>query len=219
MAILCADHDLLFIMAPHTGCTAVGETLKAELGGVFLPGQDIRDADGEVLVPRKHSQLGELMGHRLVTPAQRRTMVVASTIRNPFDALVSHYVKVHDRYTRDPDRRPASTRASRDFEAWLRYRFRPPLRARLRGRAPERPVRWTLGSEVVMRHERLQQDFDALMARVGVERRIQIVRTNVTTQRAGRPYQEFYTPGARRLVEDLYADDLLQYGYRFESEG
>lgn len=219
MAILCADHDLLFIMAPHTGCTAVGETLKAELGGVFLPQKDVKDEDGEVLVARKHSQLRDLMEHGLVTPQQRRTMVVASTIRNPFDALVSHYVKVHDRYTKDPDRRPASTKASRDFESWLRYRFHPPIRARLRGRVPEEPIRWTLGSEVVMRYERLQQDFDALMARVGIERPIEIIRTNVTTQRKGRRYQEFYTPGARRMVEDLFADDLLQYGYRFEPEG
>lgn len=218
MAILCADHDLLFIMAPHTGCTAVGETLKLQLGGVFLPATDVKDEDGEMLVPHKHSQLRELMEHGIVTPAQRRTMVVASTIRNPFDSLVSHYVKVNERYTRDPERRPASTKASRDFESWLRYRFRPPFKARLRGRDPEEPVRWTLGSEVVMRYERLQQDFDALMARVGVTDPIRIKRSNVTRSRQGRSYQEFYTPGARKLVEELFADDLLEFGYRFEPE-
>ena len=218
MAILCADQDLLFIMAPHTGCTAVGETLRHELGGAFLPDKDIRGKDGSMVVPRKHSQLKDLMEHGLVTPAMRRRLVVASTIRNPFDALVSHYAKVQDRYAKDPGRRPASTQATRAFESWLLYRFRPPLSARLRGREAEELVRWTLGAEYVMRYERLQADFDGLMQRLGVDRHIEIVRTNVTEQRKRRPYQEFYTPRARRLVEELFADDLDQFGYRFEPQ-
>jgi hypothetical protein len=47
---------------------------------------------------------------------------------------------------------------------------------------------------------------------------IRIKRSNVTKSRKGRTYQEFYTPGARKLVEELFADDLLEFGYRFEPE-
>ena len=161
-------------------------------------------------------ELSQLLEHGVLTSEARTPLLVASTIRNPFDALVSHFVKVQDRYTRDPDRRPASTKASREFESWLRFRFHPGLSWRIRGRKPEEAVRWTVGSDMVMRFERLQADFDVLMRRVGVQEPIEIAARNVTEQRARRPYQEFYTPGSRSLVEEVFAKDLAEFGYRFE---
>jgi hypothetical protein len=216
LAIICRDHRLLFIMAPHTGCTAIGIALRDRLGGEFIPPDDIRDRKGEVVVARKHSQLSELLRHGVVSAAERRELLVASTIRNPFDALVSHYVKVNRRFSDDPEHRPDALEASATFEGWLRYRFKPNLYRRFRGWKRDEAARWTDGSDVVMRFERLQADFDDLMRRVGVEERVEIPLYNETGRRRKRPYQEFYTPAARRIVEELFAADLAEFGYRFE---
>jgi hypothetical protein len=216
MAILCEPQHLLFIMAPHTGCTAVGYILRERLDGVFFPEQDVKDASGEVIVPRKHSQLAQLVDHGILTPERRSSVVVASTIRNPFDALVSHYVKVSKRFTADPDKRPAAAEAASSFEGWLEFRFKPGPYSRLRGRMPEQPIRWTEGSDVVMRFERLQADFDDLLRRVGAPEPLVIPQRNVTGARKKRPYQEFYTPRARRIVEQVYAADLATFGYTFD---
>ena len=68
----------------------------------------------------------------------------------------------------------------------------------------------------MLRFERLQEDFDELMRTVGVQERLVIAKRNVTRQRDQRPYQEFYTPSVRSLVEEVFAEDLAEYGYRFD---
>ena len=216
MAIICHDQRLLFIMAPHTGCTAVGTALRDELGGLFLPTDDIKDANGDVVVARKHSQLGDLLSGGVLGAQERAVLTVATSVRNPFDALVSHYLKVNQRLEADPKRREGATIAAKSFEGWLRFRFRPGVWLRIRGRQPDEVVRWTTGADVIMRHERLQDDFDQLMTRVGVGRRVVIPEVNVTGIRTTRHYQDFYTPTARALVEELYAADLAEFGYRFD---
>ena len=216
MAIICRDQKLLFIMAPHTGCTAVGTALRDDLGGVFLPADDIKDGDGDVLVARKHSQLGDLVAGGVLSAEDRSGLTVATSVRNPFDALVSHYLKVNQRLEADPKRREGATIAAKSFEGWLRFRFRPGLWLRIRGRQADQVIRWTEGADVVMRHERLQQDFDQLMVRVGVDRQVVIPEVNVTGIRKTRDYRDYYTPEARALVEELYAADLAEFGYRFD---
>jgi hypothetical protein len=215
-------------MAPHTGCTAIGLALQQRLGGTFIPENDILDGDGVVRIARKHTQLHQLLEGGILTREERAGLVVATAIRNPFDALVSKYVQATDTtrpYRSDPrllarDRRrgavPHDQRVIGEFEPWLRDRFRPRLLARLRGHRYNPPTDWTAGADVVLRYERLQADFDALMTRVGVTEHIEIPRHNRTRPRASRPYQAYYTPEARRLVEQVYADRLAEYGYRFE---
>ncbi len=40
MALIVPDLGLLFIMAPHTGCTAIGEVLRERFGATFVPPED-----------------------------------------------------------------------------------------------------------------------------------------------------------------------------------
>jgi hypothetical protein len=238
MALISRDLGLLFIMAPHTGCTAVGTLLNERFGAMYLPEQDIPATDGRPAIPRKHTTLPQLREAGLIEqafpdPDARSRLVIASTIRNPFDMNVSawyrwyrkldpehplHNPEFESRAGGDGGVPPSELPAARaDFERWLVHRYQPSLSQRLRGRFRRvQAFRWTEGSDVVLRHERLQEDLDALLTRLGVEGHHEIPTVNVTRKRDRRPYQEWYTPRSRRIVEGAFADDLAEFGYRFE---
>ena len=61
MALLARDLGLLFIMAPHTGCTATGRVLRKDLKARWLPNKKVDGPDGKLLVPRKHTTLPQLV--------------------------------------------------------------------------------------------------------------------------------------------------------------
>jgi hypothetical protein len=237
MALLARDLGLLFIMAPHTGCTATGRVLRKDFKARWLPASKVHDAAGK-LIPRKHTTLPQLaesgiLDAAFADPADRARLVIASTIRNPFDANVSSwhrwYRKLDPSHRKHNRRfveraggqadRPAEDieRARRDFERWLGERYQPRLLQRVRGRyRPIYAFRWTAGSDVVLHFERLQADFDALLERLGVPDHHEIPQVNVTRKRDRRPYQDWYTPRARALVEKVFAADLAEHGYAFD---
>ncbi len=226
MALIVPELRLLFIMAPHTGCTAIGEVLRERFGARWIPEEDILGPDGVVRIPRKHTRLPQLLAAGLLTPAARAELVVAAGVRNPFDEEVSHYKQREREFKArrdDPETRrrlagdrPPRQRGEVDFETWLRRRYVGRPWSRLMGRTPRRPADFTEGADVVIRFERLQADVDALFARLGVPGGVEIPVVNPTGVREKRPYAEFYTPRARRIVEEVFADRIRRYGYTFE---
>jgi hypothetical protein len=226
VALIVPELGLLFIMAPHTGCTAIGEVLRERFGATFLPPDDVVGPDGTVAIPRKHTRLSQLLETGLLSPDERARLVVAAGVRNPFDEEVSHFTHRDREYRArrdDPEvrRRLAGERAPRTlkditFETWLRRRYVGRPWSRLLGRAPKRPPDWAAGADVLIRFERLQADVDDLMRRLGVTEHVEIPVVNPSGVRRKRPYQEFYTPRAREIVERVFADRLARYGYRFE---
>lgn len=228
MALLLPDLGMLFIMAPHTGCTAIGEVLRERFGATWVPADDVLGPDGKIRIPRKHTRLTQLLDSGLVTREERSRLVVVAGVRNPFDEQVSHY-KHRDRTFMarrdDPEMRrklvgdrPVDPKehAPVDFETWLRRRYIARPWHRFQGRAPHRPVDWAMDADLVIRHERLQADVDDVFRRLGVAEHVAIPVVNPTAIRQKKPYQEFYTPRARAIVEQVFEDRLVRYGYRFE---
>lgn len=226
MAILCPELKLLFIQTPHTGCTAIGGRLREEFAGQRVPDESIRDARGRVIVQRKHATLRELMAGGLITPEQRRRLVVAAGVRNPFDMLASEYVRTtrgeqvggrRSRVVEAGSRNSGRGQAPLDFEPWLRWRFATGLTERLRGSRYREARDFAEGVNSVIRFEHLQTDFEALLQRLGVMRRIEVPFVNPTVARHGQHYSTYYTPGARAIVEDVYGHWLRRFAYRFET--
>ncbi len=281
MALISSRLGLLFIMTPHTGCTAIGRYLEAEYDAVLVPPEDVRNPDGTLRIPSKHTQLGQLLEAGLITPEQRRSLVVAAGVRNPFDMLASAYLgaglpgnrplrgsrvgsresdvwlrgvgssryralrrrlRRAARWRAAPAAIPAgapaqggssaapagtATAASSEsgpdaidrnrFEAWLRARFGRSVLARMRGKPWHRPIDFAEGADVVLRFERLQADFEVLLAQLGVTDSAVIPQVNPTRSRRSAAYQEFYTDASVRLVEEIFADYLRRYGYAFEA--
>jgi hypothetical protein len=226
MALIVPDLGLLFIMAPHTGCTAIGEVLRDRFGATFVPPDDILGPDGTIRVPRKHTRLAQLLKSGVVTPEQRASLVVAAGVRNPFDEEVSHFKQREREYrarrddaetrARQVGGKPPARKDDISFETWLRRRYVARPWHGLLGRKPKRPADFTEGADVLIRFERLQADVDALMRRLGVAEAVEIPVVNPTGTRQKRPYQEFYTPKARAIVEQVFAERIARYGYTFE---
>lgn len=224
MAILCRELRLLFVLNPATGSTAIAQLLLERFGGEWLPAQD-----GPV-VPRKHSTLAELRAAGLLSPEERAGLCVATTVRNPYDRLVSIWAKrrgISDERLARPEfymnRQSGGERAAEvrwirehDFRAWIRRRFLRNWALRtLLGRPPSVYDRYVEGVDVVLRYERLQSDFDALIRRLGAEP-VAIPRVNVSRERARRDYREEYDALSRLLVRIGQRRDLERFGYRFE---
>ena len=68
MAIISRRHGYLFLMAPRTGCTAIGErVLIPHFDGEYLPAEDVLADDGSIVAAKKHSTLEDLRRARLVS--------------------------------------------------------------------------------------------------------------------------------------------------------
>jgi hypothetical protein len=221
VATLCTDYKLLFIHGQGTASTAIREALQRELGGVDVPPREIKDREGRVVVGR-HATLRMLVNRGLI-PADH-DLLVATAIRNPFDYLVSSWLKLRAAEegrierpdaTRVPERL-ASRRSAAElpFHQWVAWRYaRDGLLGRLRGPRPDRFPQ-AIGATVVMRFETIADDFAGLLRRVGFERPVQLDRVNATQGR-DRAWRRYYTVEARQIVERAWADDLERFGYRF----
>ena len=241
MAIISRRHRYLFLMAPRTGCTAIGErVLIAELDGEYLPPDDVVAPDGTAIAPKKHSTLAHLHRAGLLEPADLNSLFVFTTVRNPFDSLVSQYVKMRTSYApllddpdsfvqRDPGYRAAMVNAAdMSFAQWVRAQYVGRHVHQLRQRSTwHAPIPWLArgwagprhmyggfleGAHQVMRFERLQRDFDLALAHLGLPPH-EIPPWNVTEAKTN--YRDYYDDDARALVAHVFAPDLQRFGYSF----
>jgi hypothetical protein len=223
LAILCRDIGLLFLQAPHTGSTSLGTLLRERLGGEKVLEERVRDARGRIVLRQKHQTLAQLLEAGIVTPDERRNLVVVVGVRNPFDLVLTEYARNREagavswphRLLRRLGR--GSDFSAADFERFVRRRYAPGLLWRLAGRRPVVPVDWTAGADHVIRFERMQEDLDAALARVGVAGEHRVPHRNPTSSRRDRDYRELYTPAARAIVERAYGREIERFGYAFES--
>ena len=229
MAIVCRTHHLLFIQAPRTGCTAIEALLLDRFGGERLPATDILGPDGFIRMGRKHCTVRQLLVQGLIPENYSSLMTAVTAVRNPFDSLVSLYVKksetYHERFLKDPNSWVHKVRGyvedmefcrTHSFEEWLTKRYAVSTWEKVLGRGRRSLYgRYTEGTAIVMRFERLQEDFESVMRGLGIHENVTIPKINITGQRSRR-YQDYYTTGARELVEYVFKPELDQYGYSFE---
>lgn len=221
-------------MSPRTGCTAIADgVLIPRFGGEYCPPEDVFAPDGTRTVRAKHSTVPELVDGGVLTQREVDDLFVFSTVRNPFDSLVSLYKKQAGRYQdtdswdflqHDP-RQLENTRfaADHDFPEWVEYVIRPrnPREwvrvAKYRRWPPPRFMfeSFVAGVDFVMRYENLQADLTAALAEVGIDGDTEIPQINVTSERTESDYRSFYDDKTRALVEKAYADDIQRWGYSF----
>ena len=227
MAVICRKHNLLFIMTPRTACTAIGELLCYYYGGEFLPAKDILGSDGRISVQQKHSTLEELLKNKILHPKEAKSLLKVAAVRNPFDTLVSLYLKQRFKYQpllADPNswvsRAPTYAKNMRyaqkhSFNRWVLRKCTRQLAKRLLGVPPSMFVDYTKGTDVVMRYESIEQDLEAVFRKVGVKPRTSIPVVNRTDERIDRNYRSYYSQAAASAVSLAFRDDLKTYGYEF----
>ena len=65
--------------------------------------------------------------------------------------------------------------------------------------------------DFVGRYERLQQDFDTVCARIGIEPRV----LPILNRTEHRPYWTYYDEESERIVAELFHRDIVQFSYAF----
>jgi len=228
MAVISWKHGFLFIQTPRTGCTAIAQkVLVPQLGGEPIPQKYIGDGDGNILVDKKHATLRQLLDHGLLSQEDVSRLYKFSAVRNPFDSVFSEYIKQRSSYQpllANPHswvhKAPGYVdsmhfAAEHSFDEWLDRAWRRPFPRSLKRRygSAAGELAWQDGMDYVMRFERLQQDFDAVMLKLGLHP-IEIPKFNETPERDG-DYREHYTRKARRIVERVYSETLTRFGYSF----
>jgi hypothetical protein len=213
MAILSRELGVLFIQTPHTGSTAIGKLLREHLGGVRIPAEPPASGGGDGTV--KHATLEELMTRGQITAEDRSGLVVAAGVRNPWDHVVTAFMRAQSGQGKWKGQRTAPREL--DFEAWVRARYAPSLLKRVRGQMPHRPKDYLSGVDQIIRYEHLQEDFDELMRRVDAPP-VEVPRVNVTTakEEAAQHWSTYFSPASRAIVADAYADWIERFSYRFE---
>lgn len=205
--IISHSHRYVFVELPRTGSSAVRRELRE-----LYDGAPILD---------KHSTYDEF--RRQASEDERRYFVF-STIRNPLDDAVSRYFKLKTDHrqrfsdvTRQRNRRPLNTfldeRMFRyvstrepDFSGFFLHFYRLPYDtwASLDHRR----------FDFVMRFERLTEDFDTALRRIGIEPVRQLPPRNVTGER-GRTFADHYSPAARRRALRVFGPYMRRWGYEF----
>jgi hypothetical protein len=228
VAIISRTRGYLFVQAPETGCTAIAQkVLIPMLDGEDCPSRPIRDRRGRVVVQRKHCTLAQLIEHDVVSREEAARLFKFSAVRNPFDFLVSIYMKHRGQYAPLVDEPKSwiqhgrgharSIRVALDssFDDWVKQRFvRRGLKALARGRIVRgRATAWQDGMDFVMRFERLQDDFDRVLEHLGHER-IEIPRFHVTDGRDP-DYRSYYSPETVRIVSEAFGTLIERFDYSF----
>lgn len=67
----------------------------------------------------------------------------------------------------------------------------------------------------LLRYETLGEDLNDVLRDRGIQE-TEIPRENVSTDRRGRPYQEFFDLETRRFVEGLYREEMKELDYSWE---
>jgi len=227
MAIICREYNLLYIMTPRTACTAIGEVLCEHLGGEYLPLEDMIDSKGFFLVQKKHCTLKDLLDNKLLSSEEASSLFKFTSLRNPFDSLVSLYVKKKDKYyplLSDPEswvyRVPNYVEGMKfcrnhSFNTWIYKTFGRHLIKFILGRGRTSICDgFAQGAAEVIRFENLQNDFQRILDRTGIKKNLTIPRVNATGNRTV-DYRPYYSKLSRMMVEFILQNDLRKYGYRF----
>ena len=227
MAIICPDYNILFVMTPRTACTAIGKLLTDEVGGRYIPEKDLHDSNGNIILQRKHSTIGELLKHGLLTKDKINSLHKGATVRNPFDTLVSLYFKQRDKYqpllqdenswvSRTPSYAKNMQYAlSHTFSEWVTRKAMRQIAKRILGEPRSMYHKYTEGIDFVLRYESIESDLNTFTRSAGLGKELKIPVVNRTLERPKSDYHEHYTRIARFLVSLAFHDDIKRYGYKY----
>ncbi|MFZ5550549.1 MAG: sulfotransferase family 2 domain-containing protein [Pseudomonadota bacterium] len=232
MATYSEKRQYIFFANPQTASKAIALTLRKRLDGVRLPRQEMR-RNGEIVVRQHHTTYRQLIDAGLLSEAQLDDLLKVTCIRNPYDQMVSKYLKYCERLNNEPSRykwleraAPASDEHSfPEWFAWLGGHYREI------DKINTGPMEFIRHADLVIRFEALQDGFDEFLRRIGVSERIPVFEHNVTSARLEaddgaamtaapvptrkKRYTEYYDDRTIEAVSRLYAPVIERFGYRF----
>jgi hypothetical protein len=231
--IISHEHKFIFIKTKKTAGTAI-EAALSELCGpadVITPYREESEQERKGLSPQNYRIEHPLKPKR---PLWRKLLGRPERYYHPSVGFYEHmpaslvrtYVgeKVwRDYYKFAFDRNPWDRQVSWYFYKTKSKRRRPSFERFMQDRCRAYMNNYALYTEggalavdFVGRYESLDADLNTVLKQIGVKRRLEVPRTNVTRDRDGsRDYHTLYTDRTRAIVETWYAPEIALLGYGF----
>ncbi len=226
MAVWNKDYNLIYSLCPRTASTATSNAILLSLGGEWLPKDDITDANGKILVGKKHSTFQEIRENELLDSATFDRAIKAVTIRNPFDSIYSLWFKKKNQYARlldDPNafihrvpnfKDDMNFIANHSFSDWFLWSFG---KLADEGRELRVNLKWCHHATFIMRFESIAEDFDRLLAVMGLADNMKFAIPMLNETEGREPdYRPFYNYEARALGEMIFGRELKYFNYSFD---
>jgi Sulfotransferase family len=230
LAVYSAQYKFIFFANPQTASKAVAKTLRDKLGGKRLPERELT-RNGRVIAQVHHTTYDQIVEAGLLTAQELEGLYKVTSIRNPFDMLVSKYLKYCERFGSEPSKFPwlsevPGTLPENGFAYWLRWLGK---RYEEMDKIARGPMAFIEHADQVLRFEALQQGFDEFMQHIGVTEPLSVTEWNVTQARKDeqapvapqvpkkkkKNYTEYYDDESVAFVQRLYEPILARFDYRF----
>lgn len=234
MAVYSEQHKYIFFANPQTASKAIALTLRQKLGGESLPDREIT-RNGKIVARRHHSTYSQLIDAELLTAAQMDALYKFTCVRNPYDQMVSKYLKHAYRLANDPSQYPwlegtTATSPDNSFPQWLAYQHKRFIEIE---KLDKGPLEFIRHADLVIRFESLQAGFDEFLAHIGHPEPLSVIEHNITEARkdatakdpAAAPtevkrkkkYVDYYDEAGVATVQQMFAPIIERFGYRFEA--
>jgi hypothetical protein len=205
--IISHKHKYLFVELPRTGTTAIHDEL-------------IKHYDGEEIL-NKHSTYRDFL--KIATEEEKKYFVF-SCIRNPMDRIVSLYLKLKNPagQFKNPHYRKSKSISALIFNRRLNYihKYNPPFSEYFKKFYKMPYDDWSSLDHhrfnFLLRFENLNDDFKALLKKIGLEevRELPIVnKTNFKNK-----YLEYFTPDTYKRACKVFGPFMSKFGYEFPPE-
>lgn len=188
----------IFIHIPRTGGTSLERVLLSLELCEDWELMNKKQIVEQLIGPSKHYKASHLRD--IVGQDRWVTATTVSIVRNPYDKVISHFYQ--------PYYRAINALAGNSLESFLRA-YRP---------APHEEGYTCadyldLDIDNIIRYENYTEELFDLLSPFGVKREQLLARIGAVRKANG--YREFYSKCTRKIVEDLYAEDLGRFNYSF----
>lgn len=201
-------HRYIFVAMPKTGTHSVRQALREHLGpddieqvGLFVNKRFPFDEVAQI----KHGHLSVRQMRPYLGDAVCDDYFKFTFVRNPFDRFVSYcafMTRQHGAFERDPQ--GTMRRILFDLRPMDHVHFQPQYTLLTDDAG-------ALEMDVIGRVERMQDDYDAICAKIGIPGR---ALDKVNSSKRG-DYREYYDQALIDGVTELYRRDLELFGYAF----
>lgn len=201
-------HRYIFVAMPKTGTHSVRQALREHLGpddieqvGLFVNKRFPYDDLAQI----RHGHLSVRQVRPYLGDAVCDDYFKFTFVRNPFDRFISYcafMTRQHGAFDRDPQ--GTMRRILFELRPMEHVHFQPQYTLLTNDAG-------ALEMDFIGRVERMQDDYDAVCARIGIPSR---ALEKVNSSRRG-DYRQYYDQALVEGVAELYRGDLERFGYTF----